>query len=158
MTARAQKKRRSSKKNIPTRPPNSSHTIRIRLAAEGDQDALQTLIHQLFPRASSHLSDRDDFLVAESGGRLVGFVHLRQRAAYAYLQGLGVHPVWRRRGVGTHLLEAALDWTAKKNPSNPIRLKVKAANQPALHLYIHEGFMLSKTMGGSYLLSRQENN
>jgi ribosomal-protein-alanine N-acetyltransferase len=77
-------------------------------------------------------------LVAESGGRTVGFVvgDRRQRKRMGWIATIGVHPDYRGQRIGTQLLEAcerALDVPK-------VRLSLRPSNAPALHLYRRQGY------------------
>ena len=72
-------------------------------------------------------------LKAVAAGRLIGFVigDPRQRRDYAWIATLGVHPDYRRRGIGARLLaavEARLDTPV-------VKLTVRRSNSSAIQLY-----------------------
>jgi len=72
-------------------------------------------------------------LKAADGGRLIGFISGEPRPAdgFAWISTIGVHPDYRRRGVGARLLaecEARL-----KEPR--LRLTVRVGNAAAIALY-----------------------
>lgn len=58
--------------------------------------------------------------------------------------GMGVHPVWRRAGLGRALLEATLA-DARARGFERIELEVYAANAPAIRLYERAGFAVEGT-------------
>jgi len=88
---------------------------------------------------------RGAVLVAESGGRTVGFVLLsRARFLLATSQPAGsitdiyVEPEWRRRGIGTRLLSDGVAWLGARGYKR-VLLNVAAGN-PARRLYERAGF------------------
>jgi ribosomal protein S18 acetylase RimI-like enzyme len=54
--------------------------------------------------------------------------------------GMGVHRVWRRRGLGRRLLEAAAGWARAETDVDWIDLEVLSENLPAIELYARAGF------------------
>jgi ribosomal protein S18 acetylase RimI-like enzyme len=54
--------------------------------------------------------------------------------------GMGVHRVWRRRGLGRRLLETAAQWARAETDIEWIDLEVLSENEPAIELYARAGF------------------
>jgi ribosomal protein S18 acetylase RimI-like enzyme len=54
--------------------------------------------------------------------------------------GMGVHRVWRRRGLGRRLLAAAAGWARTETDVDWIDLEVLSDNLPAVDLYARAGF------------------
>jgi len=78
-------------------------------------------------------------VVARNGGQGVGFALLRPAAEGATtLTAIYVAPAYRRWGIGTHLLEAALEH-ARVQGATMLRTRV-AANNPALTLFLGAGY------------------
>lgn len=148
---------RKPKSPRPPSRPAPSCAVTFRWTAGPPAQALAALIRSIFPRSSLSSGQRDRFLVASAGRRIIGFSHLRLQSASIYLQGVGVHPVWRRRGLGHELVGRVLSYCRQKFSERSLRLKVKAANLPALRLYAGQGFILSRQLGGVWVLSRREN-
>ncbi len=70
---------------------------------------------------------------------LVGYVGFWFVVDEVHISTLAVHPDYRRRGIGTELLSAALDLAA--NLGGVIAtLEVRTSNQVAMHLYQQVGF------------------
>jgi RimJ/RimL family protein N-acetyltransferase len=85
--------------------------------------------------------ERDDtvLLVADAGGQLVGQLGLvLARYGVADL-GMLVADGWRRRGVGSGLLRAGIDW-ARQAGAHKVALQVWPHNRAAIALYERFGF------------------
>lgn len=86
-----------------------------------------------------------DVLVAEEDGQVVGYVKIRpptpleSNAHVQQIQGLGVHPAARRRGVASALLDAALVEAGRRGAAK-LSLRVLASNPGALALYRAHGY------------------
>jgi ribosomal protein S18 acetylase RimI-like enzyme len=74
--------------------------------------------------------------LCESGGELLGAVGLEERDDQLLIARLFVAPSAFRRGVGTALVQKALDEAGDR----PVRVGTAAANAPALALYERLGF------------------
>lgn len=72
-------------------------------------------------------------LKAMADGRVVGFIagDIRPREELAWIATIGVVPEYRRRGIGTALLQACEAQLAVRR----VRLSVRASNQAAIDLY-----------------------
>lgn len=87
----------------------------------------------------------DDVLVAECGGRLVGYLKIRppswlpSNAHVQQIQGLAVDPGARRRGVAAALLAAALT-EARHRGARKLSLRVLGSNPGARALYAAAGY------------------
>jgi ribosomal-protein-alanine N-acetyltransferase len=73
------------------------------------------------------------------GGVLAGYLCLWLAADEAQVQNLAVHPAYRRRGVGRHLLVAGLA-EARRRGSRLATLEVRPSNRAARALYRRLGF------------------
>lgn len=101
------------------------------------------------PVRGPHFYDRfnlpEHFLVAEEGGRLLGFVRLVQPvlqpsgAHVRQIQGLGVDHAARRRGVAAALLAEACA-LARRQGARKVTLRVLSVNTAARRLYEKGGF------------------
>jgi len=80
-------------------------------------------------------------LVAESGGRVVGYASLLVRRAFpeARLYSIAVDPEFRGRSAGSALLDAA-ESAARDHGCASVRLEVSPSNAAALALYRSRGF------------------
>lgn len=105
------------------------------------------LIHSIFPEsnAETRIEKEDKVLVADSCGKLVGFIHFSEHietSGSISIYAIGVIPEFRSTGVGSALIKAL---SAKSGKSGkPIYLKVSPNNESALALYEKEGFVIKK--------------
>jgi RimJ/RimL family protein N-acetyltransferase len=83
--------------------------------------------------------ERVQRFVAEAAGAVVGQVKI-DLAPYGVADlSMWVAEGWRRRGVGTALVQAAVDW-ARRAGAHKVALQAWPHNQPALALYRKFGF------------------
>lgn len=77
-------------------------------------------------------------LVAEQQDDLIGFVigDRRRHRDLGWIASIGVHPEYRRQGIGRQLLEAC----EQAIGMNRLRLSLRPTNQEALALYHSEGY------------------
>lgn len=110
-----------------------THTIRS--ARPGDADAIAA-IQRACPEASGWNPAGYDVAVAESGGRVVGFLVTRFITAdEVEVLNLAVAPEHRRQGVAKALLEVLL-----RTVRGAIFLEVRESNVTALSFYKYLGF------------------
>jgi GNAT superfamily N-acetyltransferase len=76
---------------------------------------------------------RDGFLVAEDGGSIRGYVSLTAGIEHhiAWANDLVVDQGWRRRGIGTMLLHAAVQW-GREQGMGRLAVAVQTKNYPAI--------------------------
>jgi ribosomal protein S18 acetylase RimI-like enzyme len=138
------------------------NTVAVRIARAEDEAGLARLDAVAWTSASGFPSVRersgDPFytfftddnppemhLVAELGGRLVGYLRLKpvtrlaENAHVLGVMGLAVAPQARRRGVGAALLTAA-EQHARARGARKLSLRVLGTNEGALRLYGRLGF------------------
>jgi RimJ/RimL family protein N-acetyltransferase len=137
-------------------PPRAAVTVRR--AREADLDAMVELFaavaeegrwiaaeppvdrEQRRQRFAEDLGDDHTVtLVADAGGELVGQLGLRLAGYGVADLGMLVAAGWRRRGVGSALLRAGIDW-ARQAGAHKIALQVWPHNQAAVALYERFGF------------------
>ena len=90
----------------------------------------------------------DHYLVAETGGRVVGTLSIhRRKDRLAHVAGLGmaVHDDYHNQGIGTALMEAAMDLVDNWINLKRLELDVFTDNQRAIHLYEKFGFVIEGT-------------
>lgn len=107
-------------------------------------------------------ADRDPqrwlFLIAKDRtGRVLGFVRAMRQGLEQdwWIAGLGVRPLFRRRGIGEALVGEALA-RLREGGVSKVRLEVNRANLPAIKLYRKLGFKEvpssgEQTAGGDFL-------
>jgi len=85
------------------------------------------------------------FLVAEFEGKVVGNINVNgnQRAIMYHTAffGMGMLKEWQSCGLGTAILEAAIDWARNHSGLEILFLQVYADNQAGLALYRKMGFV-----------------
>ena len=90
-------------------------------------------------RAAVFARGADTSVVAVAGGQIVGMVHVEvSRHGFGELAIL-VGPGWRGRGVGSALVQAAIDW-ARDRRLHKLCLEVFPHNAAAIALYRSAGF------------------
>lgn len=79
-------------------------------------------------------------------GNIAGHIDLRSRpepaARHRTMLGMGVHRLYRRRGLGRQLLDTGVAWARLEPGLDWIDLEVLADNRPAVELYLHAGFRM----------------
>lgn len=87
-------------------------------------------------------------LKADVDGKLIGFVlgDRRRRQGLGWIATLGVHPKYRRRGIGTRLLAAC----EKKLDTPRVRLTLRESNTAAYELYLRQGYEHAGRWPGYY--------
>lgn len=85
------------------------------------------------------------FLVAEFEGKLVGNINVdgnqRQILRHTAVFGMGMHKEWQSCGLGTAILNAAIDWSKNDSDLEILFLQVYAENEAGLALYRKMGFV-----------------
>ncbi|WP_430402225.1 N-acetyltransferase family protein [Fluviicola sp.] len=85
------------------------------------------------------------FLVAEFNGKLVGNInvdgHQRKIMRHTAVFGMGMHKEWQSCGLGTALLNGAIDWAKNDSELEILYLQVYAENEAGLALYRKMGFV-----------------
>lgn len=89
-------------------------------------------------------SDNSVFLIAEAGGEVIGALTCGGGTLQAdqHMTALGIYVArdWRNRGVGTALMERAVEWANASPVVERVELEVYASNTRAIHLYEKFGF------------------
>ena len=120
----------------------------IRSATERDFAAIVRIQQRCPETAQWPLGDYSNFpvLVATVGATLAGFCSWRQSAPdEAEILNLAVDPEWRRRGVGSALLDAVFE-----QARGAIFLEVAEPNSPAIALYRKRGWVDVGRRSGYY--------
>jgi ribosomal protein S18 acetylase RimI-like enzyme len=85
------------------------------------------------------------FLVAERGGRIIGFLHYDCEGPEPELHRIYVDPAQKRQGIGTALVR---ELHRRLGPRTSYILMVVAANRPAVSFYERHGFVESARVDG----------
>ena len=99
-------------------------------------------------RMQEGVAQGDHLLAAEVDGRVVGVLGLhRRRSRQAHIAGLGmgVHDAYQGQGIGTKLVEAAVDLADNWLNLKRVELHVYTDNARAIHLYQKFGFEIEGT-------------
>jgi len=101
------------------------------------------------------------FLVAEVEGRVVGYVMCRVEVGFGYftplplkkghIVSLAVLEGYRRRGIGTKLMQEAISALKNSYGAREVYLEVRVSNEPAIRLYKKLGFREVKRVPAYYL-------
>lgn len=90
------------------------------------------------------------FLVAEHEGLLIGNIDItgnqRRKLFHTAMLGMGNRYDWQNQGIGTALIESALEWARNNSPLEIIWLEVYASNDLGLGLYKKTGFKICGRM------------
>ena len=81
------------------------------------------------------------YVVARAGERVVGFAGVWLMVDEAHITTFGVHPDWRRQGIGRQLLLSLVD-LGRTLRARRMTLEVRASNEPAQGLYRSFGFQI----------------
>jgi len=98
--------------------------VQVRIAKREDAERITTVVNSAFRRAEGFFIDKDridvksalnflatgKFLLAESGGMLLGCVYVDPRGNRSYLGLLAVDPARQQSGLGSVLMDAAEDY------------------------------------------------
>lgn len=100
-------------------------------------------------------SPNSTILVAEAGGRLVGYVEaeggIYRRTRHSAYVVIGVRRDWQGRGVGRALVSALEEW-AQARRLRRLELTVRVDNHRARRLYERMGFVAEGVRRGSLLV------
>lgn len=126
----------------------------VREIKSGEHSGLMSIIRSIFPGANVRIREGDTVFVCEMEGEIIAFSHFSKAKGRILLNGLGVKEEFRGVGVGTALLDESL----KLLPRDlPIYLKVKATNDPAIAVYVKNGFFQKKYGNVQVMVKMPEN-
>jgi ribosomal protein S18 acetylase RimI-like enzyme len=138
---------------------DGSLNLHIRLATKEDLDALLNLENICFKEETFQkrqlkyllLKARSMVLVAEIDRNIIGsmIILLKKNILNARIYSFNVHPEHRRKGIGSSLMDTALDKLEKKGYKN-ITLEVGINNLIAQNLYQSKGFIVDKKLSNYY--------
>ena len=118
--------------------------LTIRPLAAADAESVER-ITRLSPEAADWPAESYTGLpawAAESEGRVIGLLVARIAADEMEILNLAVEPASRRRGAGTALLDAALEYGRRAGASR-VFLEVRESNLVAQRFYERHGFAAS---------------
>lgn len=89
------------------------------------------------------------YIVAEDGGRIVGYAGIWLIVDEGHITNVAVHPDYRRRHIGEAIVSTIL---AEAETAGAVRqtLEVRRSNAPAQGLYAKFGFMAAGVRKGYY--------
>lgn len=117
----------------PAREGDLQGVLRVEYESFKDPYPLDLLRHLL---ASNPLS----FLVSEVDGKIVGYIIGTVRwLNIGHILAIAVDPKYRRRGIGTMLMKAAMDYFGKR-AVRKVRLEARESNVGARRFYSSLGF------------------
>lgn len=159
------------RRTVTTTPRDADAAPTIRQAERGDLLEVFRIEQRAFPQpwpfeAFERFLDEPGFMVAEcpddgdgsddltGGGRAIGgYVVANLTPNFGrdigHVKDLAVHPDYRGRGIGTHLLRHALA-TLEARGAHETKLEVREDNDPALALYRQHGFEHRRTVPRYY--------
>lgn len=121
--------------------------MKIRTMSENDISAVVRLEQEAFSDPWSEQSFRDSlkmesalFLVAEEENEIAGYAGMYLILDEGDITNIAVFQKWKRRGVGTKLLNELLA-EAKRRGAAAVTLEVRKGNTPAIALYEKTGFV-----------------
>jgi ribosomal protein S18 acetylase RimI-like enzyme len=109
------------------------------VAAERDGIATEPPV-DIEARTERFARSADASLVADAAGQIVGHIHVDAGRFGAGEIGMLVDPAWRGRGVGSALLQGAIEW-ARAHDLHKLGLDVFPSNTAAIALYRKHGFV-----------------
>jgi RimJ/RimL family protein N-acetyltransferase len=125
----------------PARPEDASAMARLFAAVAGERDRIGTEPPVDVDERTEHFArSAASSMVAEAGDRIVGMANVDVGRFGAGDIGMLVDAGWRGRGVGSGLLQAAIEW-ARAEGLHKLCLEVFPTNTPALALYRKCGFV-----------------
>jgi [ribosomal protein S18]-alanine N-acetyltransferase len=132
--------------------PNATAAIawNARAFRQSDESAISEILHdsaeaaQWPPESYANLANSPGgmVLVCDSNAQVIGFIAARQTADEAEILNIAVDRTFRRKGVASALLLAAVD-TFRRAAIARVFLELRESNLPARALYERHGFVPS---------------
>jgi RimJ/RimL family protein N-acetyltransferase len=114
------------------------------IALTADEAARMSVEDEIHWIRNFQKTDNSVLLVAEADGQIVGVLDCnggqRQLLRHVGVIGIVVHPDWRDKGVGTALMQQAIQWAKDSGIIARLELDVFAQNARAIHVYEKVGF------------------
>ena len=99
-------------------------------------------------------NDEDWICVAESKGKLVGYLSIEKHSDHLYLDDFCVSEKYRNAGIGTELLKKAQKYATEQN-IRQIRLHVEKSNSNAIRLYQRFGYKIASEKDSRCLMVKE---
>jgi len=96
-----------------------------------------------------YLTYGSDLIVADIGGKVVGYISLMEMGMDAKILSFAVKKEFRNRGIGSRLLDTAIERCKEKGKSK-VFLEVRVSNEAAQRLYKKKGFEIVGTIPNYY--------
>ena len=140
--------------------PNMIDNEDIGLAKIGDAKRIAGMSRELIEsglgwswtpsRVAREINDKStNVIVTRDGNDVIGFAVMKYLDQEARLNLFGVHPDYRRRGIGTRMI-SWLEATALVNGNGIIYLETRLKNQSAREFYRSLGYKVVKRIPGYY--------
>ncbi len=124
----------------------------IRALKKEEKESIKTVIAKIFPNAEFSIKNSDKIFVCERNSAIIGFAHLRYYPRGIVMLGFGVLENFRSQGIGKQILSFVVKLAEKSH--EPIYLKVKKNNRPAVSLYKSFGFKIIKSKEDRFVMKR----
>ena len=92
--------------------------------------------------------------VAETAGRVVGFLSVEDHGSFLYLDDLCVEQEHREKGIGTHLLCLAEEH-AETRKIKTLELHVEGCNRRAMAMYNRLGYTITETIQDRHRMRKE---
>lgn len=121
----------------------------------GPRDVLDALFSEADDSESEIASYRDlgEVLVALDDGKIVGHVQIIGHAGVAEIKSVAVYEEKRSLGIGTMLIQAALE-RCREMEARLVQLATAAASTDALKFYQRQGFRMRRIIRDFYVSER----
>jgi ribosomal protein S18 acetylase RimI-like enzyme len=122
---------------------------------KGPRDAIGALFSEADDSESEIAAYRDlgEVLVALDDGKIVGHVQIIGHEGVAEIKSIAVYEEKRSLGIGTMLIQAALDRCREMNV-RLVQLATAAASTDALKFYQRQGFRMRRIIRDFYVRQR----
>lgn len=127
----------------------------IRKYLDQDQEALINLWEEVFPNAAPHnqpakvieekLAVDDLIFIAEEKGQILGACQAGYDGHRGWLYGVAVAPDQRRRGIGTRLVNTALEALSQRG-CGKVNLQIRQGNTAVAEFYKKQGFQVEERL------------
>ncbi len=127
------------------------------MSLQTDSDRLQVQFHRVrLPRPMTVPSPPEEgnlanawqrgegMFVARQGNDILGYIHLAidPQQKIGYIRRHVVAPAHRRQGIGTGLLDRAMEW-GRERKLRGYEVELSTKNNPAIEFYLAQGFLFT---------------